>query len=74
MVRLAGVVAVLSCLPAGLLIALRRTLPLPAKFLLGQWAAVGFITAIAATDLLAERSTFLLGKVCCAYSPTLSKH
>jgi hypothetical protein len=61
--RLAGIVATIGCLPAGLAIIFRRTLPPPVTVFLTYLAFVGYTTALAATEPLAQHSTFLLGKV-----------
>lgn len=60
---LVAIVASLGCLPAGLAFVFRRNWPAPVILFLSYLAAVGYITALAATDTLAHRSTFLLGKV-----------
>lgn len=56
------VVGTVAVLPATAAFLSRKHVPLPVTLLLAHIAASGFAVAIAASDLFASRSTFLLGK------------
>ncbi len=53
----------IACVPAALAYFGRRTLPLPVELMLCHIAATGFTVAAASSSLLANHTTWLLGKV-----------
>jgi hypothetical protein len=63
MVHLSGVVGSIALLPAALAYFLRRALPLPVSIVLWHTAACGFTVALAASEHMASRTTWILGKV-----------
>lgn len=61
-IHLSSVVGAVAAIPALVVFAFRKTLPLPASIIISHVSLTGFLVAIAASQTLAQHTTHLLGK------------